>query len=463
MRLNSLVLLNKICSLAPVIALTCSVPIVFAVHSYFSFGVWYRAEPVIVSFHASSAVCSLALIFSWWHDRQKFIGIISHPFVLFPAALCVWIAVTAPFAQLPLLSLLGSPQLGEGALWYANLAVLIACALYVVREKHQWRFLVVWSGMIVCGIVAVKLLAAAEGTYELIWISAYLAFIGIAVPFIGLRYIQDNWRWLWLLLGGASIALLIIAKSKAAMALFVFGAGIVGIGFLFNRTILIRHMIYSRKGSMAIVELVAVLPFIVIESDLINDYPSLYSRFLVFKLMNEALSSDGFSFITGQGWGRTQDALVTNLQVAGENIWNQRWDYFKGDYLHSHNWIYEALYACGAPGVLITLLFYLSIPYFSDVENRHFATAFASVYAGISAVWFQISFSLPFVALALAALGADWRISKKNSNNLSKVLQLGPVLLAGLLFTQIIVALTLHTFAFSLLRLQFYIKDRQYI
>jgi len=399
-----------------------------------------------VAFHSSAALCTIALLLVWWRDRSALNNVITHPFVLLPAALATWSAMTAPLADYPLLSLMGSPQLGEGALWYVNLAVLVACALLVIREKVQWRFLIIWSALIVCGAICVRLLASAQGTYELIWIGAYLAYIGITLPFICLRHLSGHWRWFWLLVMGASISILIIAESKVALVLFAFGAGIVGFGYLFNERTIIGGLYRSRSLAITVVGLVAVLPLIIIGSGILNEFPSLLSRHLVFKLMGEAQGIDWQSLLVGQGWGRTQDALISNVNVAGENLWKPRWDYFRGDYLHSHSWILEVLYACGLPGVVIALLFFLSIPAYCDSDKRVFAVAFASGYAGLNALWFQVSFSIPFVALALAALGSSHQINQKQLGKTFIVNRIFPAVLVIIVFSQFIAASSLYTF-----------------
>ncbi len=452
MRPNLSVFLDKFSSLAPVVALSSSLPIVFAAHSMFSFGVWRRAEPVIVAFHASSALCSIALLLVWWRDRSALNGVITHPFVLLPAALALWSAFTAPLADFPLLSLLGSPQTGEGALWYGNLALLIACALIVVREKAQWRFLIIWSVVIVSGVIAIKLMASARGTYELFWIGAYLAYISIALPFICLRHLEGYWRWLWLVILGASVSILIMAKSKAAIILFSFGVAFVGLGYLFKSVSRIGRYLRFRPVAITIVGLIAVLPLFVISLGTFNEIPSLRSRFLVSKVMGEAQGTDWLSIIIGQGWGRTQDALVANLHVSGEQLWSshwfwsKHWDYLWGDYSHTHNWIVESMYSVGIPGFLLSLMFLLAIPYCSDGKQRTFATAMSAVYAGMNSLWFQVSFSLPFVALALAALGGDWKIQREYSKKVSNVCRVVPIFLTVCLLAQIAAASALFTF-----------------
>ena len=110
-------IINKLCHFAPVIALSCSLAIVFAAHSVFSFGVWRKAEPVVVAFHGTSALCALALLLVWWRSRATFQDSVMHPVVLLPFALALWSTLAAPISDFPLLSLMGSPQIGEGALW----------------------------------------------------------------------------------------------------------------------------------------------------------------------------------------------------------------------------------------------------------------------------------------------------------------------------------------------------------
>ncbi len=91
----------------------------------FHIGYWGQVEGMIVFSHFSSALLALFFI-NIGYKHKEFRHIFVHPLVLLPFLIGSYSVLSALFQRLPVLSLYGSPQLGEGAFWYFSLALFTA-------------------------------------------------------------------------------------------------------------------------------------------------------------------------------------------------------------------------------------------------------------------------------------------------------------------------------------------------
>lgn len=397
--------LDVLAAAGPMAALCCSVSIVFASHRWFSFGFWANAEPLIVAFHATAGLGTAALLLVWWRHPDRFWSAVRHPFVLIPAALSLWSLSMAPFARFPLLSVLGTPQTGEGALWYANLAVLVACALYVRERAGQWRALVAVAVAVVFAVAAIKSAAVSRGTYAFFWVRDFVAYPAMALPYLALAHADGRWKWLPVVALAAGFAVLAESNNNTATVLYLLAIAMVGVGSLAALHRRLEPIVHGRVAGATVVGLFALVPVYFIATGIgVEAIVSLKSRHLVAVVMGEAMTGDYLALLTGNGWGHTRGAMLAHLNAAGENMWQMRWDFLGSSYPSTHDWAIEALYSAGIPGLSMALAMYVAVPVFAERRRRVFATAFAACLAALNTVWYTFTLFVPFQALALASL-----------------------------------------------------------
>ena len=396
--------------IGPLVALLGAMPIMFAGLAPFRFGFWDAAEPVVFAFHATASISSAALVLAWLRHPMRCRDAIVHPFVVLPGMLAAWGLITAPFAEFPMLSVLGPPQSGEGVLWWANIAVYVACMRFVVESDDQRRFLVTAAIVVGLAIASVHAASLIVHTGFLFRVTDYIAYFALALPFIGLRIADGDRVGLFVAAAIVAFAALVVSENRAALVLMfpVVGIAVVG-GFVARKHWFGPAWLPRLIGSL-IVALFAVYPYVAINTlALVGNIDSVRSRHLVNQVMREAQQTDFPSLLLGNGWGHTLEAMVVHLHAAKENIWLSKWDFLSRDWFHSHNWISESLYTVGLPGLLLTFLVFLAIPAFCDRDKIAPATAYAAGLAALNTVWFQLAFTVPVMAMALGVLSTNSR------------------------------------------------------
>jgi len=396
----------------------------------FALGFWDKAEPLVVGFHALSAVAALAVALALVAAPARTLGRIAHPYVLAPLALGLWSVAVAPLTALPLLSLLGPPQSGYGALWFLDTAVLIACARLVVRHRRVWRGLTLLAlamGAIVAALKAWDWISLTrDGSHLLIFVAAYYGWLALALPLLVRRGLAAAPR-LELALLGVALALAVVSRSLTILALLLGGASLVALARLRPGW---TGWLTPRLGAALVIP-AALVPWLGLNfiPDLARS-ESLRDRLLVGRVMEAALRADPAPLF-GHGWGRTQDALRGWFNVAGERLWDPGWIFFKSDYFHSHDWAIEAVYAAGLPGMLLMLVGFAVIPLHARAAHRVEATVLALALAVLSSLWFPLCLSVPLLALALAALADETSWVGWSSGRIAgRVVAVGVVMLA---------------------------------
>jgi len=396
---------------APLGALLAALTIVLFSNDVLVFGFWEKAETMVVAYHAAGALCSIALMAVSRCDPVEFQRIVFHPYFLVPITLAVWGFITAPFAMYPLASLLGSSQSGEGALWYANFGVMISCGLYVVGHPGQWRLLIIAASLIaffVAGIEGYAYLIGKSLPYRgdeyLVYLNDFEAYMGIVLPVMCVRHTGVGWWWIRLVAFGAAIGVLTVSGNGTAAAIFVLGIVAFGAGWALTNYSYVKSLLESRLFSTVVVLASISVPSLIIFFGLwMNDLASIESRHFIMRVMADALETNPRALIFGNGWGHTQGALVAHVNAAEQTLWRpEEWDFLWRDYFHSHNWAVEALYSGGLVGVLLAFGGYAVVPWHTSSERRGLATIFAAGLSGLSTVWFQLAFSVPYLAVAIA-------------------------------------------------------------
>ncbi|MGE5517434.1 MAG: O-antigen ligase family protein [Bacteroidota bacterium] len=397
-------LADRLCAAALALAL----PIALGSLPIFAFGYWSKAELLPILLHVTSALGALGLLIGLASGKGNAHAALWHPQVLVVALLAGWTVLAAPFVDLPLLSLAGTVQSGFGGLWFCDFAVLIACALTVKPHRRWWTGLRWWAIALTLVLAGLKLHDwLYPSKHLLIYVAAYYGWIGLAMA--AAISFERTRRWPWALpLAGtlAAVAVVVCSLSMAALALLVIGAAFVAVGWWVRRTKLVAALTASRATAVVLVAVAAWLPYALLRwVPALGQVESLRDRQLLQKMIHAALSEQSAAgWLFGNGWGRVQDAYHGHLDVTGEVLWRPTWIFLESDYFHAHNWMLESLFGAGLPGVLLSLAALFAIPLFAAPERRTVATALAIAFAAMNAMWFPLSISLPFAALAIAAI-----------------------------------------------------------
>lgn len=365
----------------------------------FQLGYWGRAEPLVVGWHACAALAACGVGLFAWAGSGRVGEAFSSPIVLLPLALGAVSLAFAPFVQMPLLSVMGAPQSGQGGMWYAEFALMIGAAR-ILRAEGHWRTLQRGAILVILVVAAIKGFdwwrERQGGNHLLIWVAAYYAWLGLAQPVFA-----DEAGRFWRPLGWvASCAVLLAARNSSAGAALVLGllvmAGLTALGR--------REWILRAAGLLPVVILVAA-PALLLNVAALGSVVSLADRRSLLLMAGEALRSwSPGTWITGMGWGRTQDMFHANLAASGQVLWDDSWIFMSSDYFHTHSALAEALLSAGIPGLLLTAAWFAAIAFGAEAGKRQMAAGYAAALAVLSALWFQLTLSLPLTALALAAL-----------------------------------------------------------
>lgn len=405
----------------------------------FAFGAWDRAEPTVVWLHFAAALTALALLHAGWRGVPA-TGALTHPFVLPPAALALWSVAIAPLSQFPLAAMLGPPQSGEGALWYLDLAILTAGGILVWREPAARAAIVLVGGLVALATAVCVLLAPLAPALRLLPVPGFYAYNALALLFLGVALLPEARCAAWTAWTGA-VALLVAAASVAGWLVFLAAAA--GLALYRRRSAggAARPLRIGRTTGAAVVLAATLTPMLAIWLwPALAEIRSLRSRELIWDIMLDPGLWDLRTLAIGRGWGHTQDSFVVHLNAAGAPLWQTDWDFLWRDIFHSHNQLIEAAHAAGLPGALLALGLLLVLPLASPAERRVPATLLAAAGGALSAVWFQLPPSLPFMALAAASVAGptrattEWR--RRGASAILAVTTATGIAAAGILLQQ---------------------------
>ena len=99
-----------------------------------NFGYWGQVEGMVVFNHFMSAIIALFLLKAGLNNkeiRQYF----SHPLVLLPTVIGLYSIIASAFHRLPIFSLYGSPQLGQGAFGYFALSLITVLYFHIFKTN----------------------------------------------------------------------------------------------------------------------------------------------------------------------------------------------------------------------------------------------------------------------------------------------------------------------------------------
>ena len=138
---------------------------------------------------------------------------------------------------------------------------------------------------------------------------------------------------------------------------------------------------------------------------------SALSRQRLIDIAVAAAARDPSIALIGSGWGSYSDLLAIHLPIdwaplRKDEFFENSWDaVFRVDF-HSHNYLVEGLFSSGIVGMLMVLAFTAALPGWCWRRHVVMAGTLGAMTGGLSAMWFQLPPSMPFMALAWAGFAA---------------------------------------------------------
>ncbi len=399
-------LLRRVGVLVIGLALAAGLAIVFLALPPFQTGIWIQSEPVGLALHAVAALAALGLALALFGGSRAAGAAIRHPFVLLPGALGLCGLALAPSVDIPLLSWFGTPELGEGIAGHFDLAALIAGSL-VMRRYRRLRRGLAWIALAgATGAAALTVHTEARWAWAPFWFYDYLAFYGIFVTVILLGALRPRampWR---LAVVAYGFAVVVLSGNRAAivLALVLVPAVWGGLWLLRRRAAVARWLAAAGVAAMPLV----MIPAVIQGGE--SGIASLHSRLLHLEVSGNALRDAPLLLINGQGWGRHGDRVNVDLPARSVDFLADRnvgadWDAVsKQVHFHSHHFLVEALLSVGVLGLLLAWAIPVALPLCCRRERIAEAGAFAVLSAALFSLWFQLPGSVPYMALAFAAI-----------------------------------------------------------
>ena len=402
-----------------------------------NFGYWGQVEGMVVFNHFMSAIVALLLLKVGLNNkeiRQCF----SHPVVLLPIVIGLYSIIASAFHMLPVFSLYGSPQLGQGAFGYFSLSLLTVLYFYVFKtNKIKLLFFInLLTVLIVITVgsffpVITGIVISFFGFND--WLGLYFtAFIIYLIHLLEITNLKINKKVLgfifFLLLG----PLFWIIDNNSSVALWVI-ISLVWLFWLisFYYNIKIKFLHQSIFNPLFFTLIIIFLSMIMIVSSYIfwdgktdmNDQitnskywghlATMVARGSIVRVLFEHL--DGIqALLFGYGWGNTSELLLKSFtpEVFYQiNTGNRV-------HFHTHNELFEHIFSIGLVGALFYIIYLYNIFKYSFKISMSI-TLLWLLYFCIGVFWFQwisnISIQAILVALLLtnSHINTDYVLSKK--------------------------------------------------
>jgi hypothetical protein len=379
-----------------------------------SAGAWAQAETMGVALFAAIALCAagLCVLTLLGDDASRAIG---HPVVLVFAGLGLWSLVAGAFAEFPFLSLFGAPENSEGALWFFGFAVFTASGLVLRASWHATASLlaVAAAGAVIAALgdlPNIPELARPRLYTLLMGFNEYQAHFALGVVTLGAVLLAAKRPRFGTALMAAGALALLTSRNRVAM---------IAIGLAVVLVLLLRLWPPPGLGSTAdgkarlradIVACLAILAVEIVPYATMLALPlqhvalSLYSRQILFNILEPSMFDSLRSVFVGHGWGHFAQYLDRNVTTTGISLIQSEWPDLARDEFHSHNALVEAYFAAGLPGLLFVAAAPMAIVLTAQRRYRSIAIGFALAWAAVDSFWFMMPATMVVLALAMAML-----------------------------------------------------------
>ena len=321
--------------------------------------------------------------------------------------------------------LLGTPQLGQGILWYFDLYIMITVfSSFLLSRKG--RILMFFNLLILTSIATIFTIKPYFMKLNISFynFTDYLCFYG-SICFILLTTITKNRLLLFLgyillglyflPLGNNSAYLLWIVTLSAALIYYLFD-----LFKKYNFLNTIKNFLYS---NLALTSYILIASFLIVLSSIIfwsGEYgipeeikkSSLSSLVVRGKIAETSLLSllDLDKLLFGNGWGQIPYILLANM-----NAWH--YDQLTLGYnlhFHTHNELIEHFVSLGLFGFILFILLMYNIFKFAE-HDEIFTRLSWFLFLMLTCFWFLFAGTLPALAIVIASLSNKANsLSEKN-------------------------------------------------
>ncbi|WP_158043805.1 hypothetical protein [Skermanella pratensis] len=325
---------------------------------------------------------------------------------------------------------MGTPQTGEGVLWYASLAVLTALTL-AVWQRRRVRQAIVGSAAVSGVILLLLNVSEPIGSpwRPVVW-PEFAALLGLFV--IAIVASDKSLRWparLARRLGPVAGRAMSGPGPLRALAALALGSAIVatsqnktaiGIAAVVIPVMLVlAPAIGTGRSWRFLAALTALALTVAVPAGMYwlgtaKGLESPLSRTEMILVAFEALRSDPMLLVHGAGWGSFNDILygfldrVRDVRAVTET-WQQSLGNTGGGAFHTHNTYIEATLSAGLPGGILMAALPVTAILCARRRSRALLCAVWVAVAGLLAAWFTLPVAVPFQAVAFAATAGGVR------------------------------------------------------
>ncbi len=415
-------------------------------------GVWPQSEFAVTGLHGSSALCVFGLLLLGCKHRTILSSVLRHPLVLLPFGIGAFSLLFLPFHDLPVRSLLGAPQNGEGPVLWFDWAVLTAGTIVVWRFRF-WRLALTATAALAFVVTgAITYAHLRYGFYMTPYVFPdYLApnlFCAVALMFACFKV-----RNPFLLVATATLfyTALFLTENQIAIAF-----GVIGLPFLLGSAWLLRNkQVMQRRffvlviGALPVVALAGIFVLLSVMGedgfygfDKVVHLRNILSRAYLIWIGVQPLGENPVAFITGTGWGSYTEHLVKYLPTDWYNFIEEdnQWEGVSWDQFHTHDMFVDILFSTGVLGLLLFYAYFLIVPYVVKKSQNLVAVILSAFSVSIMSFWFLFPLNIPYVAIAFGALSKAAPIRRLKRARYSTLIAI-LLLVAAVQFVAIVVHL----------------------
>ena len=392
-------------------------------------GMYGQVDTQILFLHSfCSCLCFLQVIKFIFYKNE--INKLHNILVIIPILLAVLGILSAIFNNIPLTTLAGSPQIGQGVFWYLDLAIMIVAFSGVLSNK-KFRIIILVNLIILTTVATIFTINPFWKNLPIsfFYFNDYLCFYGV-LTFIILTTVTSN-KFLIFVSYTCLGFYLYKLDNDAAIILWIC-AFILGIFLTILDSIRLNELIKKFKliisSNFAFTTYICLLSIIILSLSFIfwkgtgplsleastNPLVSAVVRGKIAEISMLSLL-DVKTFFLGSGWGRVHELLLTNM-----NAW--QYDQLTVGFnlhFHTHNELFEHFVSLGILGLILFVIFTYKLFEASNIISIYTKIGWL-VFFLISCFWFFWAGTLPLIAVGIASLIALEKKEKPINFRVSK-------------------------------------------
>lgn len=379
-----------------------------------SHGHWFQVEMPLVILYTSASLCLIGATCLFPSHPLLFKHAAQHPLVLLFFLIATISACCTPLRPIPMLSLFGSAELGQGIFWFLSISALLMSMLLIKITKTP-RLIVITTSLAVTSVVTFLTLCGKHFNlpqpYDFEDFLAFYALFLLPILLLGFHSL-DKGKFFWLSITFCA-CILILSDNKAAILLTA------GLSLLIP---LMRRCLHATWYRRSLFALTLLLPLCITGSIYYagkgyeSDYDTSKGRlFLTLKsraqltyIPLKLLSLNTWPvWLTGVGWGMNDDEMIRQIRpdwiyMGAEDV---KFEFFTARQpLHWHNEYIQALFSGGILCGLLMLLLSPLLLLTAQARARGIMPLIVLIYCALSAVWFQMPITIPLMAMAFALI-----------------------------------------------------------